>query len=214
MNVAKWMLFVLVPGAVLASPLVVSGAGRSAEVASIMAPMIAGLGFFPTAFALPSRPGWALAAATVCAACAGIVLAVRLSDGPADLPSLVGWAVIAFGVLCGLTAPLLVLGWRAAAAFVWLATSAAACGSVMIVAPGGGTIPEPALLLNPLIRMMRHGLDFDWLHAANVYPRVGTLYYNYPGRSDGIIAAVATGAGGLAISAVIAGIRRRSVTRT
>jgi hypothetical protein len=103
------------------------------------------------------------------------------------------------------------LGWRAAAACVWLAGSAVCCGSPLLARGAAESVPKPVLVYNPLVRIFWHGLEYDWLHAANLYPKIGTLYYRYPDRSEGVLAAIVVAVCGVIAGAAIAFARR---TRT
>lgn len=204
-----WVLAALVLLLIAAAGFATSADGPAAVATRVAAPLLVGLGFFPVAFALSAGRGSALGVATVAATCGGVVLAVRASHTAADLPTTIAWVPITFGCLLGIVAPLLMLGWRASAAAVWLIVAALACGS-LVLARGDLSDPEPLLVFNPVVRIMIHGLGFDWLHAANMYPRVGTHHYTYPARSAGILTAALISASGLAIGGIIALARRRT----
>jgi hypothetical protein len=198
---------------VLAATVVPVGEGPAAGAIRVAAPFIAGLGLLPVAFAATRGRAWTLGLAIVAATCGGVLLGTWISKSHADRGTLVAWVLISFGTLFGLVAPLLVLGWRATAAAAWIGLAAVACGSLLLARSGLEAIPEPLLNYNPIVRMFWHGLSFDWLHAANMYPKVGTIYYRYPERSDGILVTLLAGVCGLAASALIAFSRRHRMVQ-
>jgi hypothetical protein len=199
----------LVPALVFGASFLVPGEGSAAKAAAVGAPLLAGLGLFPLVFALKPGPAWALGVAVVLAAGGGVLVAAALRAGDADLQTAVAWVGLTFVCLTGLVSPLLVTGWRAAAAAVWLAAAGVSCGGLLLLPERLSVIPSAALTFNPLVRVLRHGLGYDWLHAANLYPRVGTIYYSYPDRTEGVLVAAGVGAAGAGIAAMIAIARRR-----
>jgi hypothetical protein len=201
----------LAPALVIAAVFVPAGDGPAATAARVAAPFLAGLGLFPAAFAARGRSGWLLGIATLAATATGVVLGARLSGAAADVSTLVGWVLIAFATLLGIVAPLLAVSYRATAGAVWLALSALTCGSVLVALREITAVPQAVLDFNPIVRILWHGLAYDWLHAANLYPRIGTIYYRYPDRGDGVLAAVTVGLCGAAAAFLIAFLRRRRV---
>jgi hypothetical protein len=193
---------------VVAAGFIPAGDGSAAAATRVGAPLVAGLGLLPVAFAATKGRGFGLALAIVAATCGGVALAARLSRPDAELSTLIAWVLIAFAAIAGIVAPLLVLGWRATAAVVWLCVAALSCGSILVARGMTDSVPQPILDYNPLVRIFWHGLGFDWLHSGNVYPKIGTLYYRYPERSDGILVALVVAAGGAVAGAVIALTRR------
>lgn len=201
-------LALLAPLLVAAAGFAAGGEGPSARATAVGAPILAGLGLFPLIFALSRRNAFLVGVLVVTGA--GVGMAVAAWGGPrADLEAAIGWVVLTFGCLLGLVAPLLVLGWRATAAAVWLLLATLACGGILLV-ERGQAIPEAVLQYNPLVRALFHGLRFDWLRSANMYPRVGTVFYAYPERASGILVAVGVAALGLVIAGIMALARRRS----
>jgi hypothetical protein len=208
---AKWLLALLVPILVAASGFASLEMGRAAGVTRTVLPLVVGLGCFPIAFALRRGRGAILGIAIVAASCGGSIVAALATRTATNYPTLVAWIVIAFAGFLGIVSPFLALGWRATAAVVWLGLAAVSCGSLALVEPGASFIPEALLTFNPLIRVMRHALaDYDWLHSANVYRRVGTLYYAYPDRTDGVVVSVISAGAGFMIAGMIALLRRAS----
>jgi hypothetical protein len=203
----------LVPLIVLAAAFIPAGEGPSATAARVAAPLLAGLGLLPVAFALRARRGWALGATIAAATGVGVVLGAVLARSPADVATLVAWVLITFLTLLGLVTPLLAIGCRGAAAVTWLLVAALSCGSLLLARGGLVAIPQPLLDFNPIVRIFWHGLSFDWLHAANVYPRIGTIYYRYPDRSDGILVALVIGAIGALAGAGMAFFRREPASQ-
>lgn len=210
-QIPRWTLAAIILILIAASGFVTASEGQAAAATRIAAPLLVGLGFFPVAFALSAGRGSALGTAIVITTCCGMFLAIRGSQTAADLPTTVAWATITFGCLLGIVSPLLALGWRATAAAAWLIVAAIACGSLLF-ARGDLQDSEPILVFNPLVRVMSHGLGFDWLHAGGLYPRVGTHHYTYPDRTAGVLIAALMSGGGLVISGIIALTRRRPVT--
>jgi hypothetical protein len=200
-----WLLAALVPLLVVPAGFASVEAGHGAGATRVMMPVVAGLGLFPVAFAF-RRGGAMLGAAVVAATCGGSVLAAAASRTPADHAALVACILGAFTVLSGLVAPILALGWQATAAVAWLATAAAACGLVVLVP--AGAIPQELLVYNPLVRTMKHGLGYNWLHAANMYPRPGGLPYGALEPGDGVLVSGIVAASGLVIAGIIAWARR------
>jgi hypothetical protein len=205
------MIFAFLPAMVLGAALLPSGEGRPGAAAHLVAPFLAGLGLFPVVFTMSGRRAFLLAGIIVAATIAGEVLGSIVSGAGADLATVTAWVLITFACLGGLITPLVALGYRGTAASVWLIGGALLCGSVFLVPGVGGEVPQAALNYNPIVRILKHGLGYDWLHAANLYPRIGTLYYSYPERSDGIMIALAAGAAGAAVGSAIAFSRRRRV---
>lgn len=202
------LLTLLAPLVVIAAAFAAGGDTPSARATAVGAPILAGLGLFPLVFALSRRTGFLVGVLVVVATGVGIALAAW--GGPhADLEAAIGWVILTFGCLLGLVSPLLVVGWRATAAAAWLLVSALACGGILLVEKGQA-IPESVLRYNPLVRALYHGLGFDWLRSANMYPRVGTVFYAYPERASGILVAVGVAALGLVIAGIMALARRRS----
>lgn len=209
MTAVKWLLALLVPALVAASGFASLEEGRAAGVTRTVLPLVAGLGCFPIAFSMSPGRGAVLGIGIVAATCGGSIVAALATRTAANYPTLVAWIVISFVAFLGLVSPLLALRWRAAAAVIWLAGAAASCGSLALVEKDRAYVPEPLLVFNPLIRVMRHALaDYDWLHAANVYQSVGTLYYAYPERTDGVIVSAISAGAGFMIAGMIALVRR------
>jgi hypothetical protein len=203
------LLLGLAPVLVVASAFAVAGDGPSARAAAVGAPIVAGLGLFPVVFALSRRAGFLLGVLIVVATGAGIALAARAHDAP-DLEAALGWVALTFACILGVVSPFLVLRWRATAGVAWLLIAAVACGGILLV-ERGESVPPALLAFNPLVRVLYHGLGFDWLRSANLYPRVGSVFYAYPERSAGIPVAAGAAALGLVIAAMMAFVRRKSV---
>jgi hypothetical protein len=211
---AKWLLALLVPVLVAASGFASFEDGRAAGVTRTVLPLVVGLGCFPIAFAMSPGRGSLFGIAIVAATCAGSIFASIATRTATNYATLAGWIGIAFVGFLGLVCPLLALGWRAAAAVLWLGGAAAACGSLALVDSGADSVPAPLLAFNPIVRVMRHALsEYDWLHAANLYRKVGTLYYSYPGRTDGVLQTAMVAGAGFVIAGIIAFTRRRASPR-
>jgi hypothetical protein len=202
------LLALVAPVLVMVAGFAAGGEGPSARATAVGAPILAGLGLFPLVFALSRRTAFLVG--VLVAVGTGIGIAVAAWGGPrADLEAAIGWVILTFVCLLGIVAPLLVLGWRATAAAAWLILAALSCGGILLV-ERGQSIPQAVLEYNPLVRALYHGLGYDWLRSANMYPRVGTVFYAYPERATGILVTVGVAALGLVIAGIMTLARRRS----
>lgn len=193
------LLEALIPLIVIGAAFIPVGETSAADAIRVAAPLLAGLGLAPVSFASSRLRGAAQFLVVVAASCGGVAIALWSTGHSASRSTATGWVALTFLAAVGVVAPFLAIGARATAASAWLLICGAGCGSLAFVRPDGGAISPVFLELNPLVRIFQHGLGLDWLHAANVYPHVGTLYYRYPERSDGIpIVMIAAGAGMLA----------------
>jgi len=204
---AMWAWALVAPPLIVASAFAATGNDAAARATSVSACFLAGVGLFPVVFALGRRSSWVFALAIVAATCGGVFLAAR-GSASADAGAAVTWVAIAFAIFAGIVSPLLALGWRAAAAAAWLALAATSCGAIY-----GSAASQQLLAFNPLARILWHGLRFDWLRSANMYPRFGTTFYAYPERSQGILAAVLVGMAGTVTALLIAVGKRRVVVQ-
>jgi hypothetical protein len=211
MPALKAILFFVVPALTIGAAFVPEGNSPAAVAARVAAPILVALGLAPVGFSMSRSAGSALFLAAAGAACVGVSLAIRGAGPGADRAAACGWTVLTFAAYLGVVAPLLALDFRGAATALWLLLAALSCGSLAFVETQGGAIPSAFLEYNPLVRIFRHGLSFDWLHAANLYPRVGTSYYRYPERADGILPVCCVALVGV-LSALCAMFLRRSRT--
>jgi hypothetical protein len=197
-------MLVPIAAAAFASP----ADGSAARATCVAAAFLAGFGLFPAIFAWSHKAAWVLGIAVVAVTCGGVALAVGAGGGTIDRGSAVAWVLISFLSLAGLVSPLLALGWRATAAVAWIGIATAACGAVYLAGSELASVPQPLLVFNPVVRILWHGLGFDWLRSANMYPRIGTVFYSYPERSEGILASLVAGGAG-AVAALLVSIARR-----
>lgn len=204
---ALWAPLMLVP--IAAAAFAAPEAGSAARATCVAAAFLAGFGLFPAVFAWGARGGWILGIAVVAVTCGGVAFAARGGGATVDAGSAVTWVLISFASLAGLVSPLLVLGWRVTAVVAWLGIATAACGALALAGTERASVPEPLLVFNPVVRILWHGLGFDWLRSANMYPRIGTVFYSYPERSEGILASLGAGGAGAVAALLLSMVRRR-----
>ena len=198
-------MLVPIAAAAFASP----ADGSAARATCVAAAFLAGFGLFPAVFAWGVRGAWILGIAVVAATCGAVVArrARRRRDGRRRLRGDMGADLVRVARRTREPAARARLardrGRRVARDRRGRVRRAALAGSER------GSVPEPLLVFNPVVRILWHGLGFDWLRSANMYPRIGTVFYSYPERSEGILASLVAGGAGAVAALLLSMVRRR-----